>query len=166
MTHLLEQTYGPDARNRLADAGEPSIDGARAVLESFYYAFNQCDADVFARVWVDDPLVQLNNPLGGVLRGIDAIAALYARVFDGPVRVTVTFQDVVEYAGPGYAVFAGREIGAYEHADGGGAVPLATRTSRFLAWNEVASRWGQLHHHGSIDDAQALADYQRAVRGS
>jgi limonene-1,2-epoxide hydrolase len=164
MIQHRDTVYGATPRNRLAEAGDPTTAGARAVLESFYYALGARDADALEAVWAPEPLVQLNNPLGGVLRGIEAVTSLYGRVFEGPVRVEVRFQDVVEYAGPGHAVFAGREIGSYAHADGT-AVPLAIRTTRYLAYDAGAGRWGQLHHHGSIDDAPSLEAYQRAVRG-
>ncbi|ADJ44589.1 hypothetical protein AMES_2765 [Amycolatopsis mediterranei S699] len=160
MPRHLDTSFGPGARNRLDEAGNPGREGALAALESFYYAFNQRDLDAFGRVWTSDPLAQLNNPLGGVLRGGEAITELYERVFHGPARVTVTFGDIVEYSGAGHAVFAGRETGEYRVTE---TVPLSIRTTRFFAYE--AGRWVQVHHHGSIDDAGALAAYQRAIRG-
>jgi len=50
-------------------------------------------------------------------------------------------------------VFAGREVGTYSGA-GGPSTPLEIRTSRFFAY--YGGRWVQLHHHGSIDDPDAL----------
>jgi limonene-1,2-epoxide hydrolase len=160
MPRHLGETYGTDARNRLDEATNPGREGAVAALESFYYAFNQRDLAVFRQVWTTDPLAQLNNPLGGILRGGDAITALYERVFHGPARVTVTLGDIVEYSGEGHAVFAGRETGEYRVTE---PVPLSIRTTRFFAYE--AGRWVQVHHHGSIDDAEALAAYQAALRG-
>jgi limonene-1,2-epoxide hydrolase len=160
MPRHLGETYGTDARNRLDEATNPGREGAVAALESFYYAFNQRDLAVFRQVWTTDPLAQLNNPLGGILRGGDAITALYERVFHGPARVTVTLGDIVEYSGEGQAVFAGRETGEYRVTE---PVPLSIRTTRFFAYE--AGRWVQVHHHGSIDDAEALAAYQAAIRG-
>jgi len=162
MPRHLDETYGTDARDRLEDAADPGRVGALAALESFYFAFNHRDLDVFRRVWTADPLAQLNNPLGGILRGGDAITALYDKVFHGPARVTVTLGDIVEYDGEGHAVFAGRETGEYRVGDAP-AVPLSIRTTRFFAYE--AGRWVQVHHHGSIDDADALAAYQAALRG-
>ena len=162
MPRHLDASFGPDARNRLDEAEKPGRDGALAALESFYFAFNRRDLDAFRRVWTDDPLAQLNNPLGGILRGGEAITALYEQVFHGPARVTVTFGDIVEYAGADHAVFAGRETGEYRVGDGP-AVPLAIRTTRYFAYEN--GRWVQAHHHGSIDDAEALAAYQAAIRG-
>ncbi|WP_431918688.1 YybH family protein [Amycolatopsis tucumanensis] len=161
MTRHLAATFGPDSRNRLDAATAPGIEGALAALETFYFAFNQRDSDVFARVWTQDALAQLNNPLGGILRGGEAISALYDKVFHGPARVTVTFGDVVEYAGNGHALFAGRETGSY--VVDGREVPLRIRTSRYFRYED--GRWAQFHHHGSIDDAAELAAYQSAIRG-
>ncbi|MFD4248783.1 YybH family protein [Amycolatopsis thermoflava] len=161
MTRRLAATFGPDSRNRLDAATAPGIEGALAALETFYFAFNQRDSDVFARVWTQDALAQLNNPLGGILRGGEAISALYDKVFHGPARVTVTFGDVVEYAGDGHALFAGRETGSY--VVDGREVPLRIRTSRYFRYED--GRWAQFHHHGSIDDAAELAAYQAAIRG-
>lgn len=45
----------------------------------------------------------------------------------------------------------------------GTAVPLEIRTTRYLRYE--AGRWQQYHHHGSVDDAAALAAYQQAVIG-
>ncbi|WP_020421304.1 nuclear transport factor 2 family protein [Amycolatopsis sp. ATCC 39116] len=161
MTRRLAATFGPDSRNRLDAATGPGIEGALAALETFYFAFNQRDSDVFARVWTQDALAQLNNPLGGILRGGEAISALYDKVFHGPARVTVTFGDIVEYAGDGHALFAGRETGSY--VVDGREVPLRIRTSRYFRYED--GRWAQYHHHGSIDDAAELAAYQSAIRG-
>jgi len=162
MTRHLDVTFGLDARDRLTDAARPGHEGALAALESFYFAFNQRDLDVFRRIWTADPLAQLNNPLGGILRGGDAITALYDKVFHGPARVSVTFGDIVEYSGEDHAVFAGRETGEYRVGDSP-AVPMSIRTSRYFQYEN--GRWVQVHHHGSIDDAEALAAYQAAIRG-
>ena len=160
MIQHTDASYGPDSRNRLADATDTSADGARAALESFYYALNQRDEEALRAAWSDHPLAQLNNPLGGILRSGEAVGDLYARIFAAPVRLEVTFTDIVEYLNDDHAVFAGRERGSYTTADGT-STPLEIRTSRYLRRHN--GRWAQFHHHGSIDDAGALADYQRAV---
>jgi L-ascorbate metabolism protein UlaG (beta-lactamase superfamily)/ketosteroid isomerase-like protein len=154
--------YGPGARDRLGDAVDPSVKGAHAALESFYYALNHRDADTLREVWADHPAAQLNNPLGGILRGDDAIADLYDKILTGPVRLQVTFDDVVEYLGDTHAVFAGREVGTYTGPEGT-AVPLEIRTTRYFRYEQ--GHWRQYHHHGSIDDPAALAAYQTAVTG-
>lgn len=157
---LLTSTFGPASRNLLAETTDPGRAGALAALESFYYALNNRDAEALAQVWSDNDLVQLNNPLGGILRGRDAIVALYQRVFDSPAKLDITFGDIVEYLGPNHVVFAGRETGHFTAPDGT-RVPLSIRTTRYLG--HLGGRWSQLHHHGSIDDPDALRAYQRAV---
>jgi ketosteroid isomerase-like protein len=161
ITHI-DAEYGPRARNRLAEAASPDLDGARAALESFYHAFNHRDLEAFRRVWVGDPLVQLNNPLGGILRGSDDIGRLYQRIFQSRARVEVSFGDIVAYQTAGMVVFAGRETGRFTDP-GGRSLPLRIRTTRVFAYDRAAGRWGQVHHHGSIDDPDALRDYQDAV---
>jgi ketosteroid isomerase-like protein len=162
MTEKLDIAYGPDSGNRLDQAGDGSTAGALAALESFYYALNNQDLDALRAGWSTGALAQLNNPLGGILRGGDAIAALYEKVFEGTANVQVTFGDVVAYTGPDHAVFAGRETGTYTTPDGELA-PLSIRTSRYFRYED--GYWRQFHHHGSIDDPDALRAYQKAVRG-
>lgn len=161
MNRQLDLSFGTESRNRLEEAHQPGVEGALAALESFYYSFNHRDLDVLARVWSDDPLAQLNNPLGGMLRGGKAIVDLYARIFNGPARVTVSFGDIIAYADEQHAVFAGRETGEYRIGDSP-AEPLSIRTTRCFGYHE--GRWRQYHHHGSIDDPASLAAYQRAIR--
>ncbi|MEW2622972.1 nuclear transport factor 2 family protein [Streptomyces sp. NPDC048106] len=163
---MIEKTdisFGPASSNRLSETNDPSDKGAEAALESFYYSLNSRDIDALRAGWSPNPLAQLNNPVGGILRGGDAIAELYAKIFNGSVNVQVTFGDVVAYLGDRHAVFAGREIGTYTAPDGA-AVPLEIRTSRYFRFEEGG--WRQYHHHGSIDDPDALRAYQRTIRGS
>jgi len=159
-----ERTYGRAARNLIQQAREQGIEGARALLESFYHAFNHRDLEVFARVWAEHDLIQLNNPLGGILRGYEPIAALYQRIFSGPARVWVELSDIVEFQAGEMCVFAGREHGEFAVSDQ--SIQLSIRTSRVVQWFGPENGWRQIHHHGSIDDAALLADYQRAVRGA
>ncbi|MGA5823915.1 YybH family protein [Kitasatospora sp. NPDC094028] len=158
---MTDISFGPDSRNRLQQAADPSPQGALAALESFYYALNHRDLDALRATWTTGPLAQLNNPLGGILRGGPAIAALYEKVFAGSANVRVTFGDVLTYTGPDHAVFAGRETGTYTAPDGTTA-PLHIRTSRYFRYEDGS--WRQHHHHGSIDDPAALRAYQDAVR--
>jgi ketosteroid isomerase-like protein len=163
MSTVVDYEFGPDARNRLQEAGDPGPDGAVAALETFYFALNNADLGVLRAIWSPDPLAQLNNPVGGILRSGDAIAGLYGRIFAGGLDVQVTFTDAATYLGAGTAVFAGRELGSYLGPDGA-RVPLQIRTSRVFTWHPERGSWLQVHHHGSIDDPDALAAYQAAAR--
>jgi ketosteroid isomerase-like protein len=157
----VDRRYGPDSRNRLGEATSAGPDGARSALESFYHALNHRDSVVLRDDWADHPLVQLNNPLGGIRRGGDAVASLYAKMFRGRVRLTFTLEDIVEYLGQDHALFAGREVGSYVVKT---EVPLQIRTTRYFRFE--GGRWRQYHHHGSIDDPDALRAYQQAVIGA
>lgn len=164
MTTLVDYDFGPDARNRLDEARDPGATGAVAALETFYHALNNADLGALRAVWSTDPLAQLNNPVGGIIRSGDEIAELYRRIFAGGMDVQVTFTDAATYLGHDTAVFAGRELGSYRGRDGE-RVPLRIRTSRVFAWQADQGRWLQIHHHGSIDDPDALAAYQAAAGG-
>lgn len=157
------QTYGPSSTNRLHQTQEPGIKGAQALLDSFYYAFNHRDMDVFAKLWAEHEFIQLNNPLGGILRGYDTIAVLYRRILTGPAKVWVHLSDIVEFESQAMIVFAGRETGEFTHGEK--TLTLSIRTSRIVQWFGPEIGWRQSHHHGSIDDPQLLAEYQRLVRG-
>jgi ketosteroid isomerase-like protein len=162
---VIEKTsisFGPESQNRLMHASDPSGTGAEAALETFYYALNNRDLDALRADWADSPLAQLNNPVGGILHGTDAITDLYSKIFGSAVHVRVTFTDVISYQGREHAVFAGRETGSYTRHDGT-PVPLEIRTSRYFRYED--GRWRQYHHHGSIDDPAALHAYQQAIRG-
>jgi ketosteroid isomerase-like protein len=161
MIELVDYGFGPGARNRLAEVRTPGREGALAALETFYYALNNGDLDALTAVWADHELVQLNNPIGGILRSRDAVRGLYQRVFAGTLNVQVTFGDAATYWRTDSVTFAGRETGSYHHPQLG-EQPLQIRTTRIFAYDD---RWAQVHHHGSIDDPETLAAYQQAVRG-
>ncbi|MFQ5508533.1 MAG: YybH family protein [Leptospirillia bacterium] len=163
----LSIDIGRDAENLLTGASRSGMDGALAALTTFYCGFNGADADLLREVWAEADKVRLMNPVGGVLDGADEVAALYARIFTGGVRVWVAYSDVTAYMAGDMVVFAGRERGEFQPRtdDGGGSpLPLSIRTSRIFAY--IDGRWRQVHHHGSIDDAELLAKYQAAVRGT
>ncbi len=162
MITLSSQSYGRSARNRIEEVRESGINGAQALVETFYHAFNQRDLALFTRVWADHALIQLNNPLGGLMRGHDAISALYQRIFTGPARVWVELSDIVEYQTNTMVVFAGRERGEFSH--NGVTLALNIRTSRITQWMGEETGWRQVHHHGSIDDPLLLRTYQSAVK--
>lgn len=132
MIESTDLSFGPESRNRLEETGDPSVKGAEAALESFYYALNNRDLNALRADWSSSPLTQLNNPVGGILRGTDRIAELYARVFSGSLNVQVTFHDVIAYVGERHAVFAGRESGisATKRAAGANTTTTAASTTR------------------------------------
>jgi hypothetical protein len=163
MIEVVDYQFGPASRLRLDEITRPDHQGAVAALETFYYALARRDLGALAAVWSQDELAQLNNPLGGILRSGEAVTDLYRRVFAGNVNLCVTFVDAATYSWGDAVVFAGREIGRY-HDLHGAIVPLAIRTTRVFGYDPECGRWLQLHHHGSIDNAEELAAYQHTVR--
>jgi hypothetical protein len=157
-------------QNVLADTAAPGIEGARAALETFYYAFNTRSLALYEQIWADDPLVQLVSPVGGIVRGQAAIAALSARMFSGPTRVRVhtVLEDVVAYATPDLVVFTGRERGTYTPDSEHEAMSERLEVRSICIFRFIAEQggWRQVYHHVSLDDADQLARYQRAVRSA
>ncbi len=152
------------SRNRLDETSLTGIEGAEAALETFYYSLNQRSLAILSQIWLDDATIQLNNPLGGIVRGIEPIKTLYGRIFEGPVRVKVEFYDVTVYSTSEMVVFAGRERGTYERD--GKSYPLDIRTTRCFLYKRGKGGWRQIHHHGSIDNPELLKHYQQTVLGS
>lgn len=159
-------------RNLLAESAAPGLEGARAALETFYYAFNTRSPDLYQRIWANDPLVQLNTPVGGGIRGHDTIATLSGRMLSSPVRIQSVFEDIVAYATPEMVVFAGRERGTYT-SDGNGAREALSerpevRTTCICVFRFIPAQggWRQVYHQVSLDDADQLVRFQGAVRGA
>lgn len=157
-----DKTYDRNSQNQIKSTKKQGIEGARALIESFYYAFNHRDMDVFSQVWADNELIQLNNPLGGIIRGYTPISELYQRIFTGSAKVWVELSDIVEYQTNEMIVFAGREKG--EFSDNEDILDLSIRTSRIVQWLGEDIGWKQTHHHGSIDNPELLAKYQSRVK--
>jgi hypothetical protein len=155
-------------KNLLADTAAPGIRGAQAALETFYYAFNTRSPDLYLRIWADDPLVQVYSPVGGLIRGSATIAALSERVFSGTARVQTILDDIVAYVTPDLVVFTGREHGTYTHDGEHDAVVELSGIRSICVFRFITRQggWRQVYHHVSLDDADQLVRYQRAVRGA
>ena len=101
----------------------------------------------------------MDNPVGGIKRGWPAIRAVYERLFSHAAPFWFEFYDYsVHEAGDVFYV-VGRERG--EYASNQGKLAMSIRTSRIFRL--IDGEWRQIHHHGSIDDADLLREYQRAV---
>jgi ketosteroid isomerase-like protein len=130
-------------------------------LKEFYRAFNTRDLALMETNWEQSGDAAMDNPLGGIKRGWQEIRPVYERVFQGSARVEVEFYDYALHEVGDVFWAVGRERGTL-HASGT-ELQLAIRTSRLFR-RAPGDRWHQVHHHGSIDDPQLLADYQAAVR--
>ncbi|MDF1631291.1 nuclear transport factor 2 family protein [Mycoplana sp. MJR14] len=151
-THLVEIS-GTEPR---AGDGSP-LD---ALIE-FYRAFNAGDLKGLESVWVEGEAPSMDNPIGGIRRGWGTIAEGYSKLFSGPAKVHVTFHDFSSQGGSEWHLFVGRERGTCITADD--KLEIAFRTTRWFIRQDDA--WRQLHHHGSVEDADMLREYQRLIFG-
>lgn len=162
-------------RNMLADTAAPGLQGARAALETFYYAFNTRLPELYQQIWADDPLVQVCSPLAGIVRGRTAIAALAERMVSAPARIQTVLDDIVAYATPDLVVFTGRERGTHSHASEQGSEQGSeheatsglseVRSACTFRFIPTQGGWRQVYHHVSLSDPDQLAQLQRAARG-
>ena len=132
---------------------------AHAALVDFYRAFNQGELARMAECWQHSASASMSNPLGGVRRGWEEIGGVYEKIFTGSAQVYVEFYDFQIYETGMMFCAVGRERGYLQTAEG--KIDLAIRTSR--VYLKQQGRWLQLHHHGSIDQPELLARYQKAV---
>ena len=131
-------------------------------LAQFYRAFNSRDLKMIDDNFAHSDEVAIDNPLGGIRRGTDEPHKMYEGVFKSPANVHVVFWDYTIHRAGDVFWAVGRERGTY--VDGGVEKNLNIRTSRIFQL--IDGRWRQMHHHGSIEDAMLLADYQNAVRSA
>lgn len=129
-------------------------------LIDFYDAFNTSNLEKMSENWAQTDEIAMDNPLGGIKRGWNDISAVYERLFNGSARVYVEFYDYTIHEAGEIFYAVGRERG--EFRIGGTTIKLAIRTSRI--YRLIDGVWRQVHHHGSIDDPELLAQYQKAVR--
>jgi ketosteroid isomerase-like protein len=138
----------------LGDLSQP-----RQALTQFYRAFNARDLKMMDENFAHSDEVAIDNPLGAIRRGADQPLKMYEAVFNSPADVHVEFWDYTIH-GTGEVFWAvGRERGTYR--EGTVVKGLDIRTTRIF--QKIEGRWRQMHHHGSIEDARMLGDYQNAV---
>ena len=141
----------------LGDLSQP-----QQALAQFYRAFNSRDLKMIDDNFAHSDEVAIDNPLGGIRRGTDEPHKMYEGVFKSPANVHVVFWDYTIHRAGDVFWAVGRERGTY--VDGSVEKNLNIRTSRIFQL--IDGRWRQMHHHGSIEDAMLLADYQNAVRSA
>jgi ketosteroid isomerase-like protein len=128
-------------------------------LSQFYRALNSRDLELMARNWTQTEEAVMDNPVGGIKRGWPAIRAVYERLFSSAASFWFEFYDYSLHEAGGVFYAVGRERG--EYASNRGKLVMSIRTSRIFRL--IDGEWRQIHHHGSIDDADLLRGYQRAV---
>lgn len=132
-----------------------------AALTQFYHAFNNTDLELMAKNWYQGEEISMSNPLGGLKRGWQSIKPVYVGIFQGKAKVYVEFHDYSIVSTEDMFCAIGRERGYFKLADK--KIALAIRTSR--TFQRFGDTWQQVHHHGSIDNPELLAEYQQAVLG-
>lgn len=128
-------------------------------LIEFYRAFNNQDLVQMENSWLQSSEASMSNPLGGIKRGWSEIKSVYEKIFNGPAEVFVEFYDFSIHQTEGMFCAVGRERGYFKLDET--EIKLAIRTSRIYL--KTKQQWQQLHHHGSIDQAGLLADYQAII---
>jgi ketosteroid isomerase-like protein len=141
-------------QDRLEDTTIPGIEGARAALETFYYAFNGRSPDLLQKIWAEDPLAQLVSPFG-FLRGSTDIKASYARIRDAPVQIQTVLEGIVVYYTPNLAIFTMRERGTAAHC--GNTEPAEGRTLCIFRFLESQGGWRLIYHQVSLTDPETFA---------
>jgi ketosteroid isomerase-like protein len=141
----------------LGDLSQP-----QQALAQFYRAFNTRDINMIDENFAHSDEVAIDNPLGGIRRGAGEPHKMYEGVFKSPADVHVEFWDYTIHRAGDVFWAVGRERGTYR--DGSDMKTLNIRTTRIFQF--INGRWRQMHHHGSIEDAKLLADYQTAVRSA
>jgi ketosteroid isomerase-like protein len=154
MTARLTEITGREARSGRGDALDALID--------FYCAFNARDLDGLAANWEQGDAPSMDNPMGGIRRGWNAISEGYMKLFGGSAIVQVTLHDFTSQGGDDWHLFVGREIGTCTTPDK--KMDVRFRTTRWFT--RRGGPWRQLHHHGSIEEAGMLAAYQKIVLGT
>ena len=139
----------------LGDLSQPE-----QALAQFYRAFNRRDLNMMDENFARSDEVAIDNPLGGIRRGADEPRKMYEAVFKSLADVHVEFWDYTIHRVGDVFWAVGRERGTYR--DGAAVKDLNIRTTRIF--QRIDGRWRQMHHHGSIEDAKLLGDYQSAVR--
>jgi ketosteroid isomerase-like protein len=130
------------------------------VLSEFYQALNERDIERMARNWAHTDEAVMDNPVGGIKRGWEEIRNVYDRIFSSPSQYWFEFYDYSFHEAGEVFYVVGRERGQYAADEI--VLDMAIRTRR--VFRQINGEWRQVHHHGSIDDPELLATYQKAVR--
>lgn len=129
-------------------------------LAQFYRALNERDSSLMEQNWDNTEQAAMDNPLGGIKRGWAEIKSVYERLFRVDGDYHFEFYDYTLHRFGEVFYVVGRERGHVSTR--GKKLDMKIRTTRVFRFD--GTRWRQVHHHGSIEDAQLLAAYQDLVR--
>jgi ketosteroid isomerase-like protein len=150
--HPVQESITGD--EELGDLTQPT-----QALAQFYRAFNRRNLDLIDANFAPTDEVAIDNPVGGIRRGREQPHLMYEKIFKSRADVKVEFWDYTVHLTGEVFLAVGRERGSYL-ADGLRS-DLSIRTSR--VFRRYDGKWRQIHHHGSIDDPNMLAAFQKAV---
>lgn len=97
-------------------------------LSEFYQALNGRDMDLMAQNWVQTDEAVMDNPVGGIKRGWNAIREVYELVFGGAGTFWFEFYDYSYHESDEIFYVVGRERGEYRAGEV--VLKMAIRTSR------------------------------------
>ncbi len=139
---------------------EESIDPRtpEGALAEFYRAYNSRDLALMEQNWASDEAT-IYHQLGGVRAGWEEIRDLYDQTFQGPAGAQMTLHEFKIIRFSDSFTVVGTERGLLRTQKD--ALEFRIRTTRLFAWR--AGRWRQIHHHGSIEEPELLADYLTLV---
>lgn len=153
-------------RNLLADTAVPGFEGARAALETFYYAFNTRSVDLLRQIWTDDPLAQLDTPLADLIRGSANISAVYDRIRSSLVEMHTDLSNIVAYGSPGLTIFTEREDATSTQDSERRAVNEKLSGRSICIFHFVTGvGWRLIFHQVSLDDQDQHAKSQQGLLG-
>ena len=143
-------------------SGQEKIDDLKHPINAlidFYKAFNGRNADDTANNWARNYAIAMSNPIGGIRRNWNAIREAYGKIMQGDARVYVEYHDFNYHQFEDVFYVEGRERGSL--VVGEIELGLKIRTSRIFKL--FGDEWKQIHHHGSMDNADLLQRYQNAI---
>jgi ketosteroid isomerase-like protein len=131
-------------------------------LSQFYEALNSRNLELMAANWLQSDEAAMDNPLGGIKRGWEEIRSVYERLFGSAAHYYFEFYDYSLHLANGLFYVVGRERGEFKAGET--VLEMRIRTTRIFRLSQ--GEWRQVHHHGSIEDPELLANYRRAVLGN
>ena len=141
--------------------------GARAALETFYYAFNTRSVDLLKHIWAEDPSGATRDPTRGLHQGQRRHrCSLTDRMPSGPVQMQTVLDEIAAYVTPGLVVFTMRERGTVRQPGGNNEMTdvVEGRTSCVFRFIGSQGGWRLIYHQVSLSDPDSLARLQRAMR--
>ncbi len=118
------------------------------VVCEYYDALNRADIEKMRENWSPESYAAFTNPLGGIVRTHEAVAAAHKEFFDSPIDIDVEYHDITFIPLGDAFCTVGQERGTMRIGDK--TFETGFRTSRLF--HKVDGAYKQVHHHGSLAD--------------